>query len=58
MRLFAPRARPCHETTGPALIARIARLQPPALVHRIRWRLMIDWWDLRRKPRRRGVPVA
>jgi len=71
MRLLGPRAPRCDETTGPALIDRIARLQTPHRVHKVRWRWSLQLWDnlrrdgyeavlsrMRRKPRRRGVPVS
>lgn len=57
MRLFARPARPCDEL-GFGLVGRIAALQTPHRVHRLRWRWMLDWWDARRGTRRRGVRVA
>lgn len=48
---------PCP-SAGPALLARIARLQSGQAVHLVRWRWMLNWWDNRRKPRRRGTPVS
>ncbi len=43
---------------GHALIARIGRLQYPAKVHLTRWRWMLNWWDNRRRPKRRGTRVS
>ena len=43
---------------GVSLILRLQGLQNEPQRSRTRWRWMLDWWDNRRRARRRGVPVA